>query len=127
MRLANAGLVARLQERVKAGAFGDSAYVLVDTVTGTDEYNAPIVTTEQVPVSCSFTDKVSREAWQTFADVETVDAEIRFDDVTPLKGWRVRIAGRFDGLTMTNKDYEIVGIKNRDAFGYVCALTAVSL
>jgi hypothetical protein len=39
----------------------------------------------------------------------------------------VRVVGRFDGLTMHNKDFEIVGIKDRDAFGYVCALKAVEL
>jgi hypothetical protein len=127
MRLASAALVARIQERVKSAAYSSTAFILIDEVTGADEYNVPTVTTSTVPVACSFTDKVSNEAWQSFADVQSVDAEIRFDEVIPLKGYRVRIAGRFDGLTMHNKDYEIIGIKDRDAFGYVCALKAVEL
>lgn len=127
MRLASANLANRLQERVKDYAFGDSAYVLIDEQTGTDEYNAPTTTTVSVPIACSFTDKVSTEAWTGFADVENVNAEIRFNGVTPLKGYRVRITGRFGDDAHHDKDFEIVGVKNRGVFGYVCALKAVSL
>ena len=127
MRLPSAGLVARIQYRVQNAAYSSTAYILIDTVTGADEYNAPTVTTSEVPIDCSFTDKVSSEAWQNFGDIGNVDAEIRFEGVRPLKGYRVRVVGRFDGQTYHDKDFEIVGIKDRDAFGYVCALKAVEL
>ena len=127
MRIASADLVARIQERTKSAAYSSTAFLLIDTVTGVDEYNANIVTTSAVPISCSFTDKVSSEAWRNYADVQSVGAEIRFADATPLKGYRVRVSGRFDSLDMHNKDFEIIGIKDRDAFGYVCALKAIEL
>lgn len=128
MRLPSARLVAQLQRRTAAGFYGDSAFLLIDVPTGSyDDYNNPATTETAVPIACSFTDKPTRELWRDYADIEDIEAEIRFKGPTPTKGNRIKLAGRFDGLNYTDKTFEIVDINDRDAFGFVCALKAVSV
>lgn len=128
MHLPSNRLVTQLQRRVDSGFYVDSAVLLQDAGTGTfDENNTETIVTTEIPIDCSFTDQPSQEAWRDYADIESVDAEIRFTGHSPTKGNRVKVTGRFDGLGFPNKTYEIVGIRNRDVFGYVCALKAVAI
>ena len=128
VRLASPRLVAQLQRRTAEGFYGDSAFLLVDVADGTyDAYNNPVVTTTSVPLECSFSDKPKMESWRDYADIEEIEAEIRFKAPTPTKGNRVKVTGRFDGDTYTDKTFEVVGIQDRGAFGYVCALKATAV
>lgn len=126
-RLASARLAAELQANVVKSAYGDTGAVLSDSVTSLDTYGRPVVTTTTTAISCSFTDSPKLESWKGFADVEQIAAEIRFTSPAPAKGNRVTLKGRFDGTGYVDKTFEIIGIRNRDVFGYVCALKAVQI
>lgn len=128
IRLANPRLVAQLQRMTASGAYGDTAVLLADVPTGTyDPYNNPVVTTTETVLACSFTDKPKMETWKDYADIEVVEAEIRFKSPAPTKGNRVKVTGRFDNPDYTDKTFEIIGIQDRGDFGYVCALRAVAV
>ena len=126
-RLPSARLTAQLQDKTEGFFYGDTAAVLVDTVTSLDTYGQPNTTTTTTAISCSFTDKPDKENWQAHADIERIAAEIRFTTPAPAKGNRVTLKGRFDGTSYTDKTYEIIGIRDRDVFGFVCALEAVQI
>ena len=126
-RLASARLAAQLQAKTVKLAYGDTAAVLSDSVTTLDTYGQANVTTTTTAISCSFTDKPNKEKWAGYADIEMIAAEIRFASPAPAKGNRVTLKGRFDGTGYVDKTFEIIGIMNRDAFGYVCALMAVQI
>lgn len=107
--------------------YSDIGYLLVDTKTGSvDDYNNETVATEEIEVACAFTDKVSRERWLNYADVEEIDAEVRFTLPKPDKSQRFKITQRF-GRVVPEKTYEIIGVKDRGTFGYVLALKAVTV
>ena len=128
--LPSARLVAQLQRRAVNLFYGDSACLLVDVPTGTyDEYNQPIVVESEIPFDCSFTDGPATERWAGYADIEELVAEIRFASPTPTKGNRIRLTGHFgeDEKVSPNMTYEIIGIRERGIFGYVCALKKVSV
>ena len=125
-RLADARLVAHLQRLTVAHSYGDTGALLHDTVTGLDEYGQPTVSTASTSVACSFTDEPDMEKWRDYADITQISAETRFADATPAFGDRFTITGRFDGTGYTDVTFEIVGIRDRDAFGFVCALKKVS-
>jgi hypothetical protein len=128
MRLASERLTKSLSRRTKSLFFGDAAYLLKDVATGEyDTYNNPVISTSEIPIECSFTDKPATETWRDFADIENIHAEVRFMEPRPAKGDRVKVVGRFDTETMTDQEYEIVGIRDRDTFGYVCALMQVQV
>ena len=126
-RLASARLAAQLQAKTETLAYGDTAAVLSYSVTTLDSYGQPNVTTTTTAISCSFTDKPKMENWKSYADIEQIAAEIRFKTPAPAKGMMITLKGRFDGTSYVDKTYEIVDIKNRDAFGYVCALKVVQI
>jgi hypothetical protein len=83
--------------------------------------------TVEIPVECSFTDKPSMEIWRDYADIGQVDAEVRFVGHDPNKADTFKIASRFDGTNHSNDTFEIIGISNRYAFGYVVALKKVAV
>lgn len=127
MNFVSPRLSAELMRRTKGYAFTDLAYYVPEADTTTlDEYGQPTASTERVPVSCSFTDKPKMETWRGDADVQAVEAEIRFASPAPTKGGKFIISERF-GEHITEKTFEIIGIQDRGAFGYVCALKAVSI
>jgi hypothetical protein len=83
-------------------------------------------------VACSFTDKPAKETWANYADIENIEAEIRFKGTKPSKGDTVTLTHRFnrdddDSQDFTAETFEIVAIRDRDVFGYVCALKAVQV
>jgi len=127
VRLANDRLTAHLQGRLVSGFYGDTANYITRVVSGTDTFGQPTYTEITTAIACSFTDKVSIENWREFADVQTVDCEIRFAAVVPAKGDAITITARFDSTSFADKRYHIVGIKDRGLMGYVCALKAVDL
>ena len=128
MHIPNSRLAAQLSRRVIDGFFTDTAYLILKyPATSYDEYNNPVATEYEVEVRCSFTDSPAKETWRDYADIENIEAEIRVANIKVTKGDRVKIAGRFDTDTMTDKEYEVVGVRDRDVFGLVCALKAVSL
>lgn len=127
-RLPSARLAAQLQDKTEAYFYGDSATVLQDTVDSLNtSYGKPNVTTTSTDIACNFTDKPKLENWKGYADIEQIAAEIRFTSPAPVKGNRVTLTGRFDGADYADKTFEIIGIRDRDVFGYVCALMAVQI
>jgi len=130
MKLPNKKMVERLQARASAYMFVDTATITYRTVSSYDSYGQPTYSSITSEVSCSFTDKPSSESWVGHADIETIQAEIRFVGTKPGKGDTVTLTHRFnrdDDQDYTAGTFEIVGIKDRDVFGYVCALKKVSV
>jgi hypothetical protein len=109
--------------------FVDTATITYRTVSGYDSYGQPAYSSTTSELSCSFTDKPSAESWVGHADIETVQAEIRFVGTKPSKGDLVTLTHRFvrDDTDYTAGTFEIVGIRDRDYFGYVCALKQVNV
>lgn len=121
-------LVAMLQDRVSSQFYGDTAVLMHKIGTGSFDANN-IESTEMriTDLVCSFTDSPSPEDWRDFADVSNIQAEIRFSGSFPAKGDTIKLTGRFQGTSYPDKTFEIIGIRNRDAFGWVCALKAVEV
>jgi hypothetical protein len=120
-------LASQLQRVTEAHAYTDAAvYYGEPTLVSVDEYGQPTYAATGTTFACSFTDKPKMELWQD-ADIQAVEAEIRFTDVTPTKGGRIKITKRFGDSDYADKTFEIIGIQNRGTFGYVCALRAVSI
>jgi hypothetical protein len=120
-------LASRIQRRTEAHAYTDAGYYIpAPDPNITDTYGQVTVSTTLIPVTCSFTDKPKMETWRGDADVQGVEAEVRFATPAPSKGGKFKITERF-GQTVTSQAFEIIGIQNRGTFGYVCALKAVSL
>jgi len=128
MRFATSRLVQQLQRRVVDGFYGDTAVLIKKIGSGTyDANNMEVVTLDETPLECSFTEKSATEEWANYADVGKVDAEIRFVGHNPTKGDTVRVGDKYDGTAHGSKTYEIVGISDRYTFGYVCALRSVAI
>jgi hypothetical protein len=127
MRAASDRLVAQMQAVVLSDFYGDTANYITRTASTPNSFGELTYTESTTAIVCSFTDQASAESWKQFADVQTVDGEIRFSAVTPRKGDAITITGRFDNSAFVDKRYYIVGIKDRGAFGFVCALRAVDL
>jgi hypothetical protein len=106
-------------------AYSDEA-VYYPPPSGTDEFGQPTAPTIGIPVSCSFTDKVSSETWSDTMNPELIEMELRVRDLIPEKGGTFVLSGRFGGETFPSDiTYEIAGIHDRDNFGYVVALKKV--
>jgi hypothetical protein len=122
-------LVAQLQRVTARDFYGDYGYIIKAVKAGTfDAYNHPVTTDTSIPVECSFTDRPSTEIWKEHLDLSIIQGEARFTSQTPPdKGDKFKIVGRFGSQNYPDKTYEIVGIVNRDAFGYVVALKAVEV
>lgn len=132
MILPNKKLVERLQSQVSKGFYVDTATVTYKTISTYDSYGQPTYSESTDTVDCSFTDKPARESWAEYADIEAIEAEIRFVGTKPSKGDTVTLSHRFnrdddDDQDFTEETFEIVGIKDRDYFGYVCALKKVQI
>jgi hypothetical protein len=93
--------------------------------SGLDEYGQPTTYAAEITMQCAFVDGGKAETWKE-ADLETLDAEIYFSALTPTKGGKIKILKRF-GVDVTNKSFEVVGIQDRGAFGWVCALKVVTI
>lgn len=132
MVLPSKRLVESLQKRVEIGFYTDVASIISYTITGYDEYGQPEMTEVETEVACSFTDKPDVENWRDYADIEQIAAEIRFTGDKPSKGDKVELKsmyGRDANETQAYADttFEIVDIRDRDVFGYVCALKKVQI
>lgn len=130
--LPGALLVRSLQRQIREQFYKDQALLLIPTPTGAyDSYNNAVVTTTEVPVDCSFTDTLIQrdvEQWKDWADIETVDAQLRYAGPVPQKGWKVKLVSRFDATPYRDeREYEIVAIQNRGQFGFVVALKAITV
>ncbi len=127
--LPNSRLVAQLQRIVDKDVYDSTGYLIKSVDSGTfDVYNHPVTTDSNIPVRCSFTDRPSTEIWKEHVDLSIVQGEARFTSQTqPNKGDKLKIVGRFGTQNYPDKTYEIVGIVNRDAFGFVVALKAVEV
>lgn len=127
-RIANTRLVAELQQKVDDGAYGDTATIIQDAVDSLDGFGQPSTTPTTTSVSCSFTDKPKMEKWEGFADISQIAAEIRYNSSPiPVKGNQVTLTGRFDSTDYVDSNFEIIGIQDRDVFGYLCALMLVTV
>jgi hypothetical protein len=132
MRLPNKKLIERLQKRTSDYFYGDVATITYRTVSTYDSYGQVTYSESTSTVDCSFTDKPSKETWAEYADIESVEAELRFVGSKPSKGDTVTLSHRFDRDDTDDQDFtagtfEIVGVKDRDAFGYVVALKKVAI
>jgi hypothetical protein len=106
--------------------YPDFGYVLKNVSTDAlDDYNQPITTLSEIPKVCSFTDKVTTERWENYADFQDFVAEVRFEGQPPEKGDSFKICNRY-GHDVTEQTYEIAGIKDR-GLSFVCALKKVQL
>jgi hypothetical protein len=132
MVLPNKRFVQSLQKRVEIGFYTDVASIMVKSIASYDEYGQPVYTITEKEVACSFTDKPSRESWANYADIESIEAEVRFVGDKPSKGDTVELKSMYGRDTYneqgyTEQEFEIVAIRDRDAFGYVCALKQVQI
>lgn len=123
--LASNRLAKQLQRKTAEHAFWDTGNLLHDTVSSLDSYGQPVVSTSSTAVACSFTDMPDLERWKDYADITQVSAEVRFSSATPVSGDRFTVTGRLDDSAYVDQTFEIIGIKDRGAFGYVCALRKV--
>jgi len=132
MVLPNSRLVAQLQNRVKGGFFVDTATLVVKTIDSYDEYGQPVYSEVGNEFKCNFTDKPSMETWKGYADIEEIQAEVRFVGNKPTKGDTFKLKSMFNRELYAEQRYaeqifEIVAIRDRDIFGYVCALKQVQI
>ena len=132
MVLPSKRMVESLAGRTSDAFFTDTAAVNYRVVASLDSYGQPTYTTTATSVSCSFTDKPSKEIWSNYADIEQIEAEVRFRGTMPSKGDTIILMHRFnrdddDAQDYTAQTFEIVDIRDRDAFGYICALKKVQV
>jgi hypothetical protein len=126
-RLTSARAVARIQSRTEDYFYSDTADLIVLAKTPLDAHGQPPNTETPTAIACSFTDKPKEENWKDFADITQIAAEIRFSTPTPATGNRIKLKGQYDGTAFADKTYEIVSIRDRDAFGFLCALKVIEL
>lgn len=118
--------ITNMREAQAIHAYTDTAhYIPAPDMSNLDDYGQPAESAQELLIPCAFVDGGKAEAWAS-ADIEILDAEIYFDVFAPAKGATVKSITRF-GAVVTNKTYEIVGIQDRGAYGYVCALKAVAI
>lgn len=120
-------LVESIAKRMQDDGFKDTATFISNNTESYDDYGYPVVNEVTSSVSCSFTDKASQETWGELLDTLNIDAEIRVIDVVPTNGWKVKLTAHFGDSSYVDETFEIVGIKQRTPFGYVCALKRVSV
>ena len=126
-RLASARVSAQLQRRSVSGFYGDTANYHARTSASTDSFGQPVISITTTAIACSFTDRPALENWRNYADIGVVDAEIRFVSPAPAKGDQITLTAHFGSTAYVDKTFDIVGIRDRGPFGYVCALRAVVL
>jgi hypothetical protein len=120
------GDITNMREAQGIHAYTDiAAYIPAPDPNNLDEYGQPIPSTDEITIDCAFVDEAKAENWRD-ADIEELDAEIYFSAYTPTKGGEIKILKRF-GQDVTNRTFEIIGVQDRGAFGFVCALKAVAL
>lgn len=118
--------IANMRDAQEVHAYTDTAhYIPAPDMASLDDYGQPAESAQELLIQCAFVDGGKAEAWAS-ADIEILDAELYFDAFLPAKGATVKSITRF-GEAVTNKTYEIVGIQDRGAYGYVCALKAVTI
>lgn len=126
----------RIARRAQDMFFNDYAYYFPppNPDTNLDDYGQPktgAVESGQVgPVRCSFVDSTTEaRKWVGDDDIQHIDALIRLDrSVTPEKGGRFVLAGRFNELdAYVDATYEVVNVRDRDVYGFVCGLRRASI
>jgi hypothetical protein len=118
--------IANMVEAQKIHAYVDTVHFIPAPDLNTlDAYGQPTISTLELLVQCAVVDGGKAESWKD-ADIEVLDGELYLDAFLPNKGDKVKVITRF-GQPVTNKTYQIVGVQDRGAFGYVCALKAVTI
>lgn len=131
----------RYMQRLSALAakqfFNDYAYYTAPASPDSpnlDSRGQPITTSEEgyeFAFRCSFVDATAEaRKWLDDIDVHHVDVLVRFEkgDFIPEKGGRIKPVGRFNAIgNMEEEVYEIVNIRDRDLFGWVCGLRRASV
>lgn len=118
-------LASELMRRTETHTYTDVGYY-IPAPTTLDDYGQPATAGTETLIDCSFTDKPKMETWRGDADIQEVEAEVRFTTPEPDKGGKFRLTERFR-QTVTERTFEIISIQDRGAFGYVCALKAVTI
>ena len=126
-------MVEELASRASTYAHGDSAKIVYKTQGAKDALGHATITETETTVSCSFDETVSEQLRKEYADLDRIDAVIRFSGTKPSKGDGVKLVSKFgrtsdDGQAFTETaEFEIVGVKDHDAFGYICVLRKVKV
>jgi len=128
-RLPSARLTKAIQRQTVSQFYGDAATISQYSVSALNVYGQPsTVTTTSTNIACSFSDKPDTEKWKNYTDISQLSAEIRYAGApAPANGDKVTLTGRFDGTGYTDTTYEIIGIRDRDNLGVVCALRKVAI
>lgn len=114
--------VSNMREAQGIHAYTDRAlYTTTADPNTVDDYGQPTASAVTISLDCAFVDTTNAEKWRGDAEIETIDAEVFFTGTTPTKGGTITILKRF-GQDVTNKTYQIVGVQDRGAYGWVCAL-----
>jgi len=123
-KLISQRLARQLQRVTEEVAYNDVAfYISPPDTTVLDDFGQPLPSTERTQVKCSFTDSPSLEDWKEYVDVQQLAAEVRLSrEVTPQKGGTIELVTHFNDPSFANTIYEILGIRDRGLFGYMCAL-----
>lgn len=135
--IAGTRLVQQLQRQISHVVYEDKAYYYPPQSNEDvlDSYGHFPTPTEQsaengVPCECSFNDTPAKDTWNLNAggsgkvsqiEASAVEAEIRVAVPTPSMGGRFKIVKRF-GIDVTPILYEVIGLRARGEFGYLCAL-----
>jgi hypothetical protein len=134
-RLTSSRLVEQLQRETEDAFYSDTGVLIQlydpDNVTY-DAAGQPIEDSTETEVQCSFTDEPAMEKWASYADIEEIEAEVRYTGPKPAKGNQFRLVNMYDrNVAAANKYteqlFEIVDIRDRDAFGYLVALKQVQI
>jgi len=127
MKLGNTRLTNQLSRRMEEMTFNATAIYIDVTEGTTTDYGTPNPCENETEIVCSFTDKPDLEQWRDYGDVSQISAEIRVKDVLPTRGSKFTLTGLFGDSSFVDKTFEIVDIRNRGVFGYICALKAVQI
>lgn len=126
--LPSSRLIAQLQVATRQFFYSDTGMLIKRVGSGSyDNDNHEIMTEVSVTFPCSFNDTPSTEAWRDFADVDSITAEVRFESGVPEKGDKFKLTDRFGAADFRVLEFEIIGIRKRGAFGWVCALKRVEV
>jgi len=125
-------LTNQLEGLVTDYAYNDKArYYPEPDLSTLDDAGQPVPTTNYEEVWCNWNDAIGRnrsqERWESIGDVGDITAEVRVKGFTPNKGAHFELIVRYNKDVMNPVKFEVVDIKQRGKFGYVCALKDVSI
>jgi hypothetical protein len=128
-------LTEAIHRETASGFYSDKAtyYAEPSSTQNLDDAGQATATVQGTEIECAFSDNIrnrqSIENWMSEADVQQIDAEIRFGGgvIVPTKGGKFALTQKWDNPNFNDFMYEVVGIRDRGALGYMCALKRVTV